>query len=964
MKQKTFFLLLLIALLLPIHSGIAQKLKSPFKSRVVVVQFHDGIMVGSGAAKANLAKFDHTGTKYDVHRIERVFPFLDHVDPTPRIAKNLFALRRTYYVYYGADADPEQVSRDLSSSPGVVYAEPVPVNRIHRHKSVTRIDPDDPKYQEQTYLNLVRLPEAWDIVKAEDASEPVVIAIVDNGADWQHEDLVANVWTNEDEIADNGIDDDQNGFIDDRHGANFGNADDTNNDPMGRTVGNDHGTPVASVAGAVTNNAKGISGSAWNAQLMHINTTCQVEEAGEVDEICNGYGGILYAASNGADIINTSWGFLTEDRELRMVIQSLDLATDMGALVVAGAGNHNLNADGGLGYPESHPRVLTVGATKRDSRERASFSQYGKTVDVFAPGVNILTAMPDDEYSAETGTSFSAPLVSGIAALIKTRYPDISPDSLREQLRLSSENIDTQNPSHAGYLGRGFVNAEASVQPPTLPAVRVKRWSWEDRDGNREIAPGDEVTITATMVNYLADAQQLTIELIEAEPYPYITMLEAAQSVGFLGGGDSTKVTFRFSVSTDVPPSRKPRLYVRIRDGAFMDEADAFQFFGVNQKIDLLHTAFKTLYQSTEGDSWTNNSGWDINTVPTVEQMAGWHGVVSARGHIDGLNLKFNNLRGSIPSNLGPAPGLTVLALPRNFISGPIPSDLAQLSDLELLDLEGNTLTGPIPPELSQLSNLRELNLAGNFLNGEIPLKLIQLSNLDKLNLAGNSLNGEIPSELSQLSSLGELNLAGNSFNGKIPSELSQLSNLEELDLSENSLSGEVPPELGQLSELIILDLSDNALTGRIPRSFLQLKLYAFSFDGQKLCAPEDDAFQGWLKGISFVSGPTCGVGTAISEEETSLPENFTVLGNYPNPFQETTRLTFDLPWQSQIHVEVIDIVGRQVLTVPNHTVEAGWGKSIELNGNALSPGLYLYRLTADSPSEHVIQTGRFVRTR
>ena len=961
MKKKNLISILLFVLsfTVPLHLSVAQELRSKFKAQVVVVQFEEDTTIGEGAARTNLAKFDHTGARHGVYRIERVFPFLDYVEPTPRTAKNLFALRRTYYVHYGAQTDPEQVSEELSLSSGVVYAEPVPVNRIHR--SVVRADPNDTKYQEQTYLKHMRFPEAWDIIKSEDASDPIIIAIIDDGADWRHEDLLANLWTNEDEIAGNGIDDDRNGFIDDIHGVNLGNGDAMNNDPSAPTTGNTHGTATSSVAGAVTNNSTGIAGAAWNAKLMHINAVCQVGE--EFGEICGGYEGIVYAAVNGADVINASWGTFG-DKRLRMINQSLDFATDHGALVVAAAGNHGINADTGLGYPQSHPRVLSVGATEKDSRKRAIFSQYGKTVDVFAPGVDILTAsISEDKYHVETGTSFSAPLVAGVAALIKARYPEISPDSLREQLRLSSESIDTENPSHAGYLGRGYVNAEASLQPPTLPAVRVKHWSWKDDDGDNQIDPGDEVTITATMINYLVDAQQLTLELIEAEDYPYIMMVEAKQSVGSLGGGDSTEVTFRFSVSEDVPPIRKPRFYVRIRDGAFTDVADAFQFFGINQRMSLLHAAFKALYLSTDGENWRDKSGWDINTVPTAEEIADWHGVITVRDQVDGLDLTLNNLKGSLPSELNQAQGLRILKLSGNPISGPIPPELGQLSDLEYLDLSESFISGSIPPELGQLSSLRSLDLWNTSLEGQIPPELGQLSDLEYLNLADNSLSGSIPPELGQLLSLRSLDLWNTSLSGQIPPELGQLSNLESLVLGKNIFSGSIPPELGQLSELTLLDLSGNSLAGGLPRSFLQLKkLVSFDFSGKDLCAPEDDEFQAWLKSILVVVGSTCGVSTAISTEDKSLPESFAVLGNYPNPFRQTTHLMFDLPWQSHVRVEVTDIIGRHVLTVPGHTVAAGWGKSVELNGRSLPAGFYLYRLVAESPLGHSVQVGRFVR--
>ena len=130
---------------------------------------------------------------------------------------------------YHASAAPEQVAGDLAAAPGVAYAEPVLVNRTQAFGQ--RVDPDDPRFGDQTELGRLRLPEAWDEVKSEDGAQRVVIAIMGGGGEWRHEDLRANVWTNPGETPGNGIDDDGNGFIDDVHGVNFANGDDTDNDP-------------------------------------------------------------------------------------------------------------------------------------------------------------------------------------------------------------------------------------------------------------------------------------------------------------------------------------------------------------------------------------------------------------------------------------------------------------------------------------------------------------------------------------------------------------------------------------------------------------------------------------------------------------------------------------------------------------------------------------------------------------
>ena len=438
-------------------------------------------------------------------------------------------------------------------------------------------------------------------------------------------------------------------------------------------------------------------------------------------------------------------------------------------------------------------------------------------VNVFAPGVDIITTAVNDKYtSSARGTSFSTPLVTGVAALVKTRYPDISPDALREQIRLASEPIDTENPGQAGQLGHGYVNAEASLKTSVFPAVRLTGWTWDDTDGNREIMSGEEVTIKAVFVSHLADAQELSIGLTGAESYPYIGLSNAEQMVGRLARGDSTEVTLRFTVANDAPLARLIRLYTRIRDGAFVDEPDQLSL-AINSSIEVNHAALSALYTSTGGSSWRNNSNWDITTVPTPSELARWYGVAVNHGIVSKLFLCRNNLTGTLPSELGNLQGLIDLWLCENSISGEIPSELGNLSQLQKLSLEENALSGEIPHELGSLSQLQYLSLWGNTLSGEIPPELGNLSQVQILRMGNNSLTGEIPRELGNLAQLARLGLNGNSLTGEIPRELGNLTQMLSLRLQNNSLTGEIPRELGNLTQMQTLILRDNALSGEIP---------------------------------------------------------------------------------------------------------------------------------------------------
>nr|NIM13762.1 hypothetical protein [Candidatus Aminicenantes bacterium]NIM80428.1 hypothetical protein [Candidatus Aminicenantes bacterium]NIN19821.1 hypothetical protein [Candidatus Aminicenantes bacterium]NIN43697.1 hypothetical protein [Candidatus Aminicenantes bacterium]NIN86447.1 hypothetical protein [Candidatus Aminicenantes bacterium] len=231
--------------------------------------------------------------------------------------------------------------------------------------------------------------------------------------------------------------------------------------------------------------------------------------------------------------------------------------------------------------------------------------------------------------------------------------------------------------------------------------------------------------------------------------------------------------------------------------------------------------ALIALYNSTNGDSWTNNSGWktppldtDGFAMPGTENT--WYGIVSGI-NVTQISLSNNNLSGSIPSTLGNLGSLELLNMCDNQLSGSIPSELGNLNSLWGIFLNTNQLSGSIPSELANISILQDLYLHYNQLSGSIPPELGNVSTLEGLNLSNNQLSGSIPSELGNLSRLDWLSLSGNQLSGSIPSELGNLGRLECLSLAENRLSGSIPPELGNLANLETLWLDRNLLSGSIP---------------------------------------------------------------------------------------------------------------------------------------------------
>ena len=240
--------------------------------------------------------------------------------------------------------------------------------------------------------------------------------------------------------------------------------------------------------------------------------------------------------------------------------------------------------------------------------------------------------------------------------------------------------------------------------------------------------------------------------------------------------------------------------------------------------------ALVSLYNSTNGPGWADNTNWLVTNTP-----GNWYGVGMYGEYLTTLDLHDNQLSGSLPPELGNLSRLWSLDLFNNQLSGSIPPQLHNMSYLEHLHLDGNLLSGFIPPELGNFSSLRVLTISNNQLSGSIPSELGNLSNLNELRLSNNHLSGSIPPELGNQFPLQILYLDRNQLSGSIPPQMGNHPELQVLDLSRNKLSGSIPVELGYLNSLIILRLNQNRITGDVPSSFVNLVhlgFHGFFWDG------------------------------------------------------------------------------------------------------------------------------------
>jgi subtilisin family serine protease len=315
--------------------------------------------------------------------------------------------------------------------------------------------PNDPSYGLQYHHARMQNDLAWNTTLG---IPSVMMGITDDGVDLDHVDLVANVWTNPGEIAGNGVDDDANGYIDDVHGWDFVfNGNDPN--PNGT---DDHGTHVAGIAGARTNNAIGVAGTAGGSTILPL----QFYSSGQSWTAAIIAQSFAYGVDNGAQILSTSYnmdGWVGDPT----VLAAFDYIYDQGALHFNSAGNNNA-----LNPPRQafHQSFLVASTDANDVK--SSFTNYGTGVDVAAPGSSIYATVPNNGYGTKSGTSMAAPNAAGAAALIWSAHPTWTRDQVAAQLYFTADNIDALNPSYAGLLGSGRVNPYRGITQ-TLPAPKL-----------------------------------------------------------------------------------------------------------------------------------------------------------------------------------------------------------------------------------------------------------------------------------------------------------------------------------------------------------------------------------------------------------------------------------------------------------------------------------------------------------
>jgi len=468
-----------------------------------------------GQIQIGLENFDRIAVQYNFIKLEQVFPEVKNKDWQ---AEDGTYLMNIFRIHLKNNDVINEALDELAKDPAIIYAE---FDFLRWQYGVQEYIPNDPNYTNAWFLSKIDAPKLWYYFQG---SDDIVVAIVDSGAKWNHEDMREQIWINENN-ADQFTIDWGNGTISpvsytqasNVMGWDFWPQTTRPNNPFQSYPGNTHGTHVAGTVGAEGDNNKGALGVGFKIKLMITKHQSHLQES---PNITNGYNGIIFAADNGASVINCSWGgtgFSNSEQN------TITYATDAGSIVVAAAGNDDLNMDFSNHYPSNYNGVLCVAATT-SADVKSDFSNYGSRVDVCAPGSGIYATLynsiGNDTYGSLNGTSMASPIAASVVAITKYFHPDLSPYEIIERVKYTADPINEG--TYSGLLGTGRVNVYRSALMGIIPNIEMTNIQLTVNDGTGDNIPrkGDLVKLKVTFSNEIdwANATGITAKITtEAE---------------------------------------------------------------------------------------------------------------------------------------------------------------------------------------------------------------------------------------------------------------------------------------------------------------------------------------------------------------------------------------------------------------------------------------------------------------
>lgn len=890
---------------------------------------------------------DQVLSRLSVTSVAQMFPSASAVTPPGEVDLSLM-----YAVTFLSPNDPFTIAEQLSTLDEVQYAEPWFIYPVHGVSPVSgdTFTPNDPSFPSQWALQKINAAQAWDVTQGDTT---VVIAIVDTGVELNHPDIKANIWTNPGEIPNNGIDDDGNGYVDDVHGWDFIGKDYRNwredNDPSPTAGNNAHGTHVAGIAAASTNNGIGIASIGFMCKILPVKCSADNDDrASGGSYVLKGYEGIVYAARMEAKVINSSWGGSGGSQFEQEII---NFATQQGALVVAAAGNDRSNV---FFSPAGYANVLGVAATDQ-SDIKAIFSNFGEFVDVSSPGVGIYSTLFPSTYDSWSGTSMASPLAAGLAGLVKSKFPNMTPVQVGEQIRVTSDNIDASNSLYAGQLGHGRINALKALTDSTLPSVRMVRFAITDKpggNGDGYAQPAETLNVSCLFRNYLRPTSSgATVELTSVNGF--MTVVNGTfplVSLGTLDSISNAAAPFRVVVNPNVPQSYTAILQLRFTDGVYTD-IQRFSF--------LVNPTYATHNINAIEMTLTNNGKLGFFDYPANEQGGGF--VFRGTNHLFEGGL----IIGSSSSQLVDVVRDDRGGQDADFSS----SDFFTLKTPGLISQQDGhtTFTDNNASSTNKLGLQIELNSYAFSNPGDDRYIILSYSMKNtspdtiKNMYVGIFLDWDIGNYDSDISAYDATRSLGYAYEfGEVTRKeylgiraLDGAASYRSLDRDQANLTrggkwdwisgGFGATSIGPTDIHHVLSSGPYKLAPAATQT-VGFALVAGDSSLANIQQNSDAAQAKW----NAIRNPT-----SVLIDETTTPNVFSLKQNYPNPFNPSTNFEFGIANFGLVSLKVFDLLGRETATIVNDNLQPGTYK-VQWDASGLPSGVYIYRM----------QAGQFVAVR
>jgi len=869
----------------------------------------------------NKIKLNSVFEKLNIAELKPLFPNHTSINASlKQSAKPLVDLTLIHKINYTANISIEKAINMLLSTFLFEYAEP---NYIYQ----TTYMPNDSLISNQWHHSRIQTFSGWDIQQGDTS---VVIGYTDSGFDINHPELADQIKYN---YADpvNGNDDDGDGYTDNYSGWSVAS---NTNDVSPAFI---HGTFVAGIGSAKVDNVTGIAGVGFKSKMLLVG--CSPGN----NTIVNGDLAIIYAADKGASVINCSWGGFGSSQFSQ---DAVNYATfNKNALVVASAGNANNDAPF---YPASYQYVLSVSGV--DSNDvKWTGSSYGSYVDIAAGGDRVYSIFPGSSpltFGVSGGTSESAPMISGAAALVKAQFPAYNGLQVGERLRVTADNIDALpgNASYVQRLGKGRLNIFRAL---TEPATSVRAHDISITDNNDNAFTGnDTMRISHTLVNYLDALSNLSVTLSSNQPL--ISILNNTWNVGAMAtlDADSNRsAPFQVVIDPTIPRNTKVVFTLSFTDGTYSD----YQKFEVTVNVDYINVLVN-----------------DVGLTITSKGRLGFNDAGNSQGigftYNEGENLLYG---GGLVIGIGDTlindctfgtSGMNNDFAPVEFVRQIIPTVKSDFDVTTIFNDSVATTPHPVlikndvfawgsPADRKYIISSYTIHNTGSVSFDSLYAGILADWDLTAATYATNRAEFDAPNKMGYAYEV-------SNNNHYVGIKLLSSGSYNYYAIDNDGSAGSINIYNGGLSkpEKFLALTTPRPLAGAGAGSDISMMLSTGPFN----VAAGDSV----TVAFAFIGGDDLAdLSLSATAAQTKFDNLNPVKNNdafesfisvYPNPFSNTTLLKIDSSYPSKIKVQLTDVTGRVVFE--NSDLKINAGKNIvDVKGYNWSKGIYFYNVITDS---------------